>query len=73
MSPYESCNDCCIVHSTSAGADAELVGGGGGWSCMFLLQPALTCADAGLHYYLGLRGISVFHSVILGMKVACTN
>ena len=25
--PYTSCNDCCIVHSTCAGADPELVGG----------------------------------------------
>ena len=45
--PYASCNDCCIVHSTSAGADPELVGGGGGWSCMLLLHPVPTCADAG--------------------------
>ena len=34
------------MHSTSAGADPELVSGGGGWSCMLLLHPALTCADA---------------------------
>ena len=27
------------MHSTSAGADLELVGGGGGWSCMLLLHP----------------------------------
>ena len=48
MYPYASCNDCCIVHSTSAGADPELVGGGGGgWSCMLLLHPVPTCADAG--------------------------
>ena len=48
MCPYASCNDCCIVHSTSAGADPELVGdGGGGWSCMFLLHPVPICADAG--------------------------
>ena len=47
MCPYASCNDCCIVHSTSAGADPELVGGGGGWSCMLLLHPVPTCADAG--------------------------
>ena len=45
--PYASCNDCCIVHSTSAGVDPELVGGGGGWSCMLLLHPIPTCADAG--------------------------
>ena len=45
--PYASCNDCCIMHSTSAGADPELVGGGGGWSCMLLLHPVPTCADAG--------------------------
>ena len=45
--PYASCNDCCIVHSTSAGADPELVDGGGGWSCMLLLHPVPTCADAG--------------------------
>ena len=38
MCPYASCNDCCIVHSTSAGADPELVNGGGGWSCMLLLH-----------------------------------
>ena len=55
--PYTSCNDCCIVHSTSAGADLELVGGGGGWSCMLLLHPVPTCADTGpdlciLHPYL---------------------
>ena len=48
MCPYASSNDCCIVHSTSARADPELVGGsGGGWSCMLLLHPAPTCADAG--------------------------
>ena len=48
MCPYASSNDCCIVHSTSARADPELVGGsGGGWSCMLLLHPASTCADAG--------------------------
>ena len=40
---------------------------------MFLLHPVLTCADACPDYHLGLRGISVFHSVMLGMKVACTN
>ena len=45
--PYASCNDRCIVHSASAGADPELVGGGGGCSCMLLLHPVLTCADAG--------------------------
>ena len=45
--PYASCNYCCIVHSTSAGADPELGGGGGGWSCMLLLHPVPTCADAG--------------------------
>ena len=48
MSPYASCNDCLIVHSTGAGADPELVGGGGGgWSCMLLLHPVLNCADTG--------------------------
>ena len=36
----------CIVHSTSAGADPELVGGSGGWSCMLLLHPVPTCTDA---------------------------
>ena len=40
-----SCNDCCILLSTSVGADPELVVGG--WSCMLLLHPVLTCADAG--------------------------
>ena len=35
------------MHSTSAGADPELVGGGGGFSCMLLLHPVPTCADAG--------------------------
>ena len=44
MCPYASCNDCCIVHSTSACADPELVGGSGGWSCMLLMHPALTCS-----------------------------
>ena len=44
---YASCNDCCIMHSTTAGADPELVGGGGGRSCMLLLHPAPTCTDAG--------------------------
>ena len=34
------------MYSTSAGADPELVGGGGGWSCMLLLHPTLTCAAA---------------------------
>ena len=34
--------------ANSAHADPELVGGdGGGWSCMLLLHPALTCTDAG--------------------------
>ena len=45
MYPYASYNDCCIVHSTSTRADPELVGGGGGWSCMLLLHPAPTCAE----------------------------
>ena len=45
--PYASCNDCCIVHSTSAGADPELVGGGDVCSCMLLLHPTPTCTDAG--------------------------
>ena len=45
--PYTSCNDCCIVHSTSAGADPELVDGGGGWICVLLLHPVPTCTDAG--------------------------
>ena len=40
-----SCNDCCIVQSNSACADPELVSGGG-WSCMLLLHPTLTCADS---------------------------
>ena len=36
------------MHSTSARDDPELVGGsGGGWSCMLLLHPTPTCADAG--------------------------
>ena len=36
------------MHSTSAGTDLELAGGGsGGWSCMLLLHPVLNCADAG--------------------------
>ena len=47
MCPYASCNDCCIVHSTGAGADPELVSGGGGWSCMMFLHPVPTCADVG--------------------------
>ena len=46
MCPYASCTDCCIVHSTSVGADPELVGGVCGWSCMLLLHPVPTCADA---------------------------
>ena len=33
--------------SLPAGADPELVGGGGGWSCMLLLHPVLTNPDAG--------------------------
>ena len=33
-SPIQSCNDCRIVCSNSACADAELVGGGGGWNSM---------------------------------------
>ena len=46
--PYTSCNDCSIMHSTSAAADPELVGGGGGGlTCMLLLHPVLTCAEAG--------------------------
>ena len=44
---YASCNSCCIMHSTSACAHPELIGGGGGWSCMLLLHPILTGADAG--------------------------
>ena len=35
------------IYSTSAGADPELVGGGGGWSCMLLLHPLPACADTG--------------------------
>ena len=35
------------MHSTSAAADPELVGGDGGWSCMLLLLPIQTCTDAG--------------------------
>ena len=50
MCPYASCNDCYIMHSTSASADPQLVGGGGAWSCILLLHPALTCADAGLTF-----------------------
>ena len=42
--PYASYNDCCIVHSTGACADPELVSGGG-WSCMMFLHPVPTCAD----------------------------
>ena len=34
------------MHSTSVSADPELVGGGGGWSCMLLLHPIPICADA---------------------------
>ena len=46
--PYASCNDCCIVHSNRAGADPELVGGGGGgWSCMLLPHTVPSCTDAG--------------------------
>ena len=32
------------MHSASAGTDPELGGGGGGWSCMLLLHPVLTCS-----------------------------
>ena len=42
MRPYASCNYCCIVHSTSAGADHELLGSGS--ICMLLLHLAQTCA-----------------------------
>ena len=35
------------MHYTSACVDPDLVGGGGGWSCVLLLHPATTCADAG--------------------------
>ena len=35
------------MHFTSAGADPELVGGGGDRSCVLLLHPTMTCADAG--------------------------
>ena len=46
--PYASCNDCCIVHSISAGTAPELVGGGGGgWSCMLFLHLVLICTHAG--------------------------
>ena len=45
--PYASCNDCCIVYSTSTGAAPELVVVGCGWSCMLLLHPVPTCTDAG--------------------------
>ena len=56
---HASCNDYCIVHSTSTGADPELVSGGGGWSCMhcccilFRLARVVLClpptgADTGL-------------------------
>ena len=36
------------MHSSGTHADPELVGGGGGWSCMLLLHPAPTYTDAGL-------------------------
>ena len=39
--------DSCIMYSTSASGDPELVGGGGGWSCMLLMHPVLTSTDAG--------------------------
>ena len=45
--PYASCNDCCIMHYIGVHADPELAGGGCGCSCMLLLHPAPTCADAG--------------------------
>ena len=35
------------LNSTSTRADPELVVVVGGWSCMLLLHPAPTCADAG--------------------------
>ena len=40
---YTSCIDCCIVHSNSAHADPDLVGGG--CSCILLLHSTPTCAD----------------------------
>ena len=38
--PYASCNDCCIVHSASTGADPELVSGGSGWN-----SEVASCSD----------------------------
>ena len=49
-SPNANCIDCCIVHSTSAGADPELVGDGGGCTCMLLLHPVLPCTDARTYF-----------------------
>ena len=49
--PYASCNDCCNVHSYRGHADPELFSGSCGWSCMLLLQLALTCIDTGPDLY----------------------
>ena len=43
VAPYTSCIDCCIVLCSSYLVD----GGGGGCSCMLLVHPVLTRADAG--------------------------
>ena len=38
----------CSMHSNGALAGPDLVGGGGGCSCMLLLHPTPTCPEAGL-------------------------
>ena len=51
MCPYASCSDCCIGHSNGTLVGPNLVGGGGGCSCM-LLHPAPTCPGAVLTFAL---------------------
>ena len=52
MCPYASCSDCCIGLSNGTRVGPNLVGGGGGCSCMLLLHPAPTCPGAVLTFAL---------------------
>ena len=44
--PYTSCIDCSISYSNSTHAGLDLVGDGGGCSCVLLVQPTPTCTVA---------------------------
>ena len=42
---YASCIDCCIGHSNGSLAGPDLVGDGGGCTCMLLVQPTPACTQ----------------------------